>query len=200
MTSRYSRVSNGGPKPKTPFKKHQVFEVATSLTESKYIANDLANAKRYAYRAKVQVVGDPNVKPYEPIYLDGLADGMSGYWTVLSVKHIFGGAPAKYLMEVEVGTDVLGDVNPNAWKAVPQRDITGELAGQSLRATTSTLTDYSFSVNNSDLTPDFGVTIPSSSVSKKQISVSENIVPTDPYSVTPPDFRTVKRTVTWRAE
>lgn len=198
--SRYSKVTKKGTKKQAAFKKHQVYEVATSLTESKYIANDIANAKRYAFRATVHIVGNPNVKPYEPIYLDGLPNELAGYWTVLSVKHILGGEPANYMMEVEVGTDIIGDTNPDAWKAMDQRDIVGELSGQSLTQSKSTLSDYSFSVNDSSLTPTYGKTLPTAAVKKKATSVPETIVPTDPYSVTPPDFSNVKRTVKWVAK
>ena len=111
--STFSNSKVGVPSEAT-FEQHHVYEVATSLTDSKYIANDIANSKRYAYRAKATLVGVASVRPYDPIYLHGLSNGMSGYWTVLAVKHIFGGMAMRYMMEVEVGTDVLGDTNPAA--------------------------------------------------------------------------------------
>ena len=191
MTSRFSKVNKkNSSASKAAFNKHNVFEVATTLTESKYIANDFADAQRYAYRAKVNLIGDCLVKPYEPIYLDGLPDGMDGYWTVLSVTHIFGGVPAKYMMQLEVGTDILGQTNPEAYKAVPVRDISGELSGQAISPTQSKLQDYSFSVNNSTLEPDYGITAPSSAVSKPYNDLGEDAAP---------DFSIIKRPVTWAA-
>lgn len=191
MTSRFSKVDAKNSKvSKASFTKHNVFEVATTLTESKYIANDFADAQRYAYRAKVSLIGDSLVKPYEPIYLDGLPDGMSGYWTVLSVTHIFGGIPAKYMMQLEVGTDILGQTNPDAYKAVPVRDISGEISGQAISPAQSKLQDYSFSVNNSTLEPDYGITSPSSSVSKPYNDLGVDAAP---------DFSIIKRPVTWAA-
>jgi len=189
--SRFSKVnkSNSGSS-KAAFTKHNVFEVATTLTESKYIANDFADAQRYAYRAKVNLIGDCLVKPYEPIYLDGLPDGMDGYWTVLSVKHIFGGIPARYMMKLEVGTDILGQTNPDAYKAFSKRDISGELSGQAITPALSTLQDYSFSINNSTLEPNYGVTPPSSVVVKPYNDLGQDVVP---------DFSIIKRPVTWAA-
>lgn len=192
-----SRYSEG--KTSASFQKHQVYDVATSLTESKYIANDLADAKRYQYRAKAVVVGNSLVKPYDAIYLDGLPNGMSGYWTVLSVKHVFGGAPANYMMALELGTDVLGETNQAASKAKQVRDVIGELSGQAIRPASSTLKDYSFAINASPIEPNYGTTVKSSQVVKRTTAIPETIVPSDPYSVTPPDFSKVKRTIKWES-
>jgi len=191
MTSRFSKINKqNSSSSKAAFNKHNVFEVATTLTESKYIANDFADAQRYAYRAKVNLIGDALVKPYEPIYLDGLPDGMDGYWTVLSVVHIFGGVPARYMMQLEVGTDILGQTNPDAYKAIPVRDVSGEISGQAISPAQSKLQDYSFSVNNSTLEPDYGITSPSSAVSKPYNDLGEDAAP---------DFSIIKRPVTWAA-
>jgi hypothetical protein len=198
MQSRFSKVSKNKPSS-AAFKTHQVFDVATSLTESKYIANDYADANRYAYKASVVVVGNSTVKPYEPVYLDGLPNGMSGYWTVLSVTHVFGGQPAKYMMRLEVGTDVLGQTDENAYKAKDTRDVAGELSNQNLSPVPTVLQDYSFSVNNSPLEENNGVVNPSNTTSPKKTAVPENIVPEDIYSVTPPDFSIIKRPVSWGA-
>lgn len=192
-----TRYSDG--KNTASFQRHQVYDVATSLTESKYIANDLADAKRYQYRARVVLVGNSSIKPYSLIYLDGLPNGLSGYWTVLSVKHIFGGVPADYTMEVGLGTDKLGDTNDSAYKAKEVRDVVGELSGQAIKPAKSTLKDYSFAINATTLTPTYGKTNPSSQVKKRQTAIPESIVSTDPYSVSKPDFSNVKRTVKWEA-
>lgn len=194
MTSRYS-----SGKTTAAFKKHQVYDVATSLTESKYIANDLADAKRYQYRARAVVVGNSAVKPYEAVYLDHLPNGLSGYWTVLSVKHIFGGSPANYMMELELGTDVLGDTSDEASKAKKLRDIPGEISGQAIRPSESTLKDYSLDINSRPLIANFGTTEKTSVVKPRATDVPETIVPTDPYSVKPPNFSNIKRTVKWEA-
>lgn len=193
-----SRYSSG--KNTASFQKHQVYDVATSLTESKYIANDLADAKRYQYRARVVLVGNSSVKPYELVYLDGLPNGLSGYWTVLSVKHIFGGVPADYTMELEVGTDKLGDTSDSANKAKEVRDVIGELSGQAIKPSGSKLKDYSFDINSSSITPNYGTTAPTSQVKKRATAIPESIVPTDPYSVKAPDFSNIKRTVKWEAK
>lgn len=194
MSSRYSSSKNVAL-----FQKHQTYEVSTSLTDSKFIANDLADTNRYQYRASAVLVGNCLVKPYEAIYLDGLPNGMSGYWTVLSVTHIFGGVPSPYMMELELGTDTLGETYAGARKDTKQRDIAGELSGQAIRASESTLKEYSFSPNNNSLLPDTGVKIATEATKARATAVPETIVPENPYSVKAPDFSNVKRTSLWEA-
>lgn len=182
MTEQYIRSEN---LKKAQYRKHHIYEVAKTSTEAKYIANDLANAKRYAYRARVVLLGEASVRPYDPIYLDGLPNGLSGYWTVLSVKHQFNTQSLKYKMELEVGTDKLGDVNPNASKAVQSRNVEAELAGQSLEPVQSMLIDIQGSVNSSSLVNTYGATTPTPTVAP-----AANAVPTsisaDPYSYDAP--------------
>lgn len=191
--SSYSRQNN--PKRYT---RHYVHEVATSLTDAKYVANDLANMKRYAYRAKVVTIGNAAVRPYDPIYLDGLPNGMSGYWTVLSVTHIFGGKDSEYKMELEVGTDTLGDVDKNAFKNAQTRDVEGELAGQSIEPAESVLINISSSVNASPLTPSYNSSIPTPVVTPPDNAVPSDIT-TNPYDYSYPVPKVDSSTVKWVA-
>lgn len=167
------------------YTKHHIYEVAKNKAEAKYIANDIANAKRYAYRAKVTVLGDASVRPYDPIYLDGLPNGMSGYWTVLSVKHLFNNIDVQYKMELEVGTDKIGDTNPDAYKANMYRDVQAELAGQSLDPAKSKLLSVSASVNSQSLSPNYGNTSPTSIVTPAFNAVPASIT-TNVYSYDTP--------------
>ena len=172
-SSRFSNV-NSKANPPAIYKKYHVHDVVTTLTEGKYIASDFADAHRYAYRATATLVGNVNVRPYEPIYLDGLPNGMSGYWTVLSVRHIFGTDIAKYILIVEVGTDVLGETNEDAYKAKETRDVNAEISGQSVEASSSFLTDYAAKINGTALVPPSGGSV---NVSKSAFAFS-----TDPTS------------------
>lgn len=196
-----SNFSNGstGANKKAQFKKHHVYEVASSLADSKHIATDYSNAHKYQHRARVTLVGHATLRPYDPIYLDGLPNGMSGYWTVLSIKHIFGGRPANYMMEVEVGTDVIGDINDLAYLAADTRDIQSELSNQSLTAADSAVVSTPLSVNQSDMVTTYGATSPTPVVGSSALSVPEGITGI-PFDVTPPDFTGVKRTVQWASQ
>lgn len=196
-----SNFSNGssGSNKKAQFKKHHVYEVATSLADSKHIATDYSNAHKYQHRARVTLVGHSTLRPFDPIYLDGLPNGMSGYWTVLSIKHIFGGRPANYMLDVEVGTDVIGDVNEFAYLASDTRNIQSELSNQSLTAADSSILNTPVSVNQSDMIENVGITSPTPVVSISDLAVPEGITST-PFDTTPPDFTGVKRTVQWTSQ
>lgn len=195
MTDSFIRKENLN---KAQYTKHHIYEVAKNKTEAKYIANDIANAKRYAYRAKVILLGDASVRPYDPIYLDGLPNGMSGYWTVLSVKHIFNNIDVQYKMELEVGTDKVGDVNTNASTATVYRDVQAELAGQSLDPSSSTLINIPSSVNSNPLVPNYGTTSPTTVVTSAYDAVPLTIS-TDPYSYSYPTPIKTQDTVKWVA-
>ncbi len=194
MKPSFSKVSNSTP-PRAKFKSFQVHEVATSLSESKYIASDLADARRYAYRATAVLVGNVNVKTYEPIYIDGLPNGLTTYWTVLKVTHLFGGSVGNYMLEVELGADVLNDTNENASKAKDTRDVNAEISGQSIDSPSSTLVSYNTSVNSTTLEQ---VENRSVRVSATNNFVADTGIP-DLYQTSVPDFSKTKQTAIWRA-
>lgn len=194
-SSIYSKVSSS-TKEAAKYKKYHVLEVVTSLTEGKYIASDLADAQRYAYRASATLVGNVNIRPYEPIYLDGVPNGMSGYWTVLSVRHIFGSDIAKYIAIVELGTDIIGETNETAYKAADTRDVNAEISGQSIGRSSSVLMDYKASVNASTLVPPQQGSV---NVSKSAFESVVDASSPDLYQNDVPDFSIIKRSTAWVA-
>jgi hypothetical protein len=181
---------------KAVFKTHHVYEVASGLAEAKSIADGFSNVHRWQHRAHVTIVASPNIRPYDPIYLDGLPNGLSGYWTVLSVKHQFGGRPARYLVELEVGTDIIGDTSLTASNKSDTRDVQSDLAGQSLVASEAKLTSYSLSVNGSSLSPNNGIVTPTGLSTAPGITglVIDGVTP---YKTSAPNLSGVKRTVQW---
>jgi len=191
-----NNFSNNTPKstPKATYQKHHVYEVSTNLTESKLIAQNYADAHRYQHRAEVLLVGNADLRPYDPIYLDGLPNGLSGYWTVISIQHIFGGVPANYTMKVEVGTDIIGDVNPNAAKNSQVRDIQSDLAGQSLTSSGAQLSQYSLSPNANSLDPVTSASEPTAIVSSSPVGVPAI---SGTSKAPAPNLKNVKRTVQW---
>ena len=185
----------------TPFKKHYPYEAATSLSDAKHIADDYSNVHKYQHRASVTVVGNSDIRPYDPIYLDGLPNGMSGYWTVLSVVHVFGGRPTNYLLKLEVGTDIIGEVNSSAQYTSGARDIQGDLSGQSLAIADVSLTEYSDSPNASSLEPDYGLTQTTANnvVSPSAVPSAESLKAT-PFKDKAPNLSNVKKKVQWSAK
>jgi hypothetical protein len=143
------------------------------------------------------IVGTADLRPYDPIYLDGLPNGMSGYWTVLSLKHIFNGRVANYMLELVVGTDIIGDTSTTAYLNANTRDVQAELAGQSLTAAPSQLIDRNPAINASSLFPNYGTTPPT-----PQVSPNASAVPNltgDQFLNGGPDLSAIKRTIQWTA-
>jgi hypothetical protein len=185
---------------KAKFVKHLPFEVASTIAEAKFIAQDLAEANRYNYRGVALLMGDANVNVGEYIYLDNLDHSMSGYWTVIAVSHMFGGGDYSYQMEVLVGTDSLGGADPNIGKNSGKRDFESELSKQSLKPKGSKLNNYPIGVNNGKT--DLGVkntrsskNIPGPNAKPLATTYTPNI-----YKNEVPDFSQVARQVTWRAQ
>lgn len=195
MKSPHSKTSK-----KAKFVKHLPFEVAKTISEAKFIAEDLAEANRYNYRGVALLAGDANVGVGDSIYLDNLDQNMSGYWTVIAVKHIFGGGNQTYQLEVLVGADSIGDSDPNIGKNLGKRDFEAELSKQSLKPKGAKLNNYSIGVNNGKT--DLGVkktksfkNIPGPNTKPLATKYSPNI-----YKNDVPDFSQVARQVTWTAK
>jgi hypothetical protein len=196
MKSPYSNTTTN-KKTKALYDQHLTQEVVNNITDAKQIANDYAANKRYVHRAKVTTVGNANVRPYYPVYLDGLPNGLSGYWTVLSVRHTFGGIPARYMLALEVGTDIIGETNPNASKAVAIRDVQAEIIGQDEGGVVEPiLFSIELSPNSSSIAPDYGNTIGTSITQPSEVAIPEGLS-TNMYAVNPPDFSQISRKVTW---
>jgi hypothetical protein len=182
------------------FVKHLPFEVAKTISEAKFIAQDLAEAERYAYRGVAILLGDANVNVGESIYLDNLDQNMAGYWNVISVSHSFGGGNNTYQMEVLVGTDSLGNPNPTIGKNLGKRDFEAELSKQSLKPKGSKLNNYPIGVNNGKT--DLGVkkTKSSKNISGPNTRPLATTYTPNIYKNEVPDFSQVARQVTWKAK
>ena len=180
------------------FKKHHPHEVINDLTSSKQIAQSFNDANKYQHRAKVTIVGHATLRPYDPIYLDGLPNGMSGYWTVLSVEHVFGGRVANYMVEIEVGTDIIGDTDSKARDRSDTRDVQSDFAGQSLTSSSSALTEYNLSPNASPVNPSYGVATKTAIQNKSQIAIP-TVAGSTKFKNSPPNIGGVKKTIQWSA-
>jgi len=180
------------------FKTHYPHEVIKDLTNSKQIAKSYSDTKKYQHRARVTIVGHATLRPYDPIYLDGLPNGMSGYWTVLSVEHIFGGRVAKYLMNIEVGTDIIGEVDSKAKDRADTRDVQSDFANQSLVASPSKLSEYNLSPNASTVSPKYGITSKTAVQNVSKVAVPK-IPGATPFRDASPNISGIKKTVQWVA-
>jgi phage protein D len=85
--------------------------VASTNEVAKYEAKAAEDRNTFPYRGEVKVIGNPNLRPDMPVYLDGIGGEYSGYWTVLSAEHQIT-TPQRnaqqYVTVLTVGTDSLG--------------------------------------------------------------------------------------------
>jgi hypothetical protein len=66
---------------------------------------------RFPYKATAEVVGNPDLYPDCPVYLEGVGDEYSGFWTVLKTEHkvtLDTLLQYKYTTILHLGTDSLG--------------------------------------------------------------------------------------------
>jgi len=180
------------------FKKHHVQDSSNSLAESKQIADGYSENHKWQHRASVTVVGTPDLRPYDPIYLDGLPNGMSGYWTILSAVHVFGGSPANYMVMLEVGTDLLGDTNPNASAFSRTRDVQAELSGQALVQQDVVIVNAQTSPNANSFDLNTGTT-PSTAVNTPS-PVGVPTVPKSTLVIAPPKASVAKLKVQYKSK
>ena len=77
-----------------------------------YEARAIEEINGYPYRALVSAQGNPTLRPGSPVFLDGIGSGYSGYWTVISTKHIVveeSRNQFKYVTHMIVGSDSLNN-------------------------------------------------------------------------------------------
>lgn len=90
-----------------------VHEVIDSPLKAQLVAEAQSSVSRYKYKATALLVGHPPLRPYDPIYLTGLDDGMSGVWVVIEITHQFA-IELPYAMRVLLGSnDALLNMRPN---------------------------------------------------------------------------------------
>jgi hypothetical protein len=81
-----------------------IHEVIDSPLKAQIVAEAQSSVSRYKYRASALLAGYPPLRPYDPIYLTGLDDGMSGVWVVIEINHQFS-IDLAYAMRVVLGSN-----------------------------------------------------------------------------------------------
>jgi Phage tail baseplate hub (GPD) len=94
------------------FDRFDTSTVALDVNVANFEAEAAENRNYFPYRAKIEVLGNPNLHPDMPIYLDGLGAPYSGYWVILETEHNIIEEELnrqRYTTTLTVGTDSLGD-------------------------------------------------------------------------------------------
>ena len=125
VTKQGGEVSVRTGKQSEFFDRFDTQTVVTDYASAVYEAEALDMLTRYPYRASVEVLGNTELKPDMPIYLEGLGADYSGYWTIIDTEHIIDNLV--YTTKLTVGVDSLGTAN--IWKdgkslaSVPNPDL-----------------------------------------------------------------------------
>jgi hypothetical protein len=88
--------------------------VANDVETAGYEANAAEERNVFPYRAVVEVLGDPDLKPDMPVFLEGVGQTYSGYWTILQTEHKIIEEERnrqRYTTILTVGVDSLGTAN-----------------------------------------------------------------------------------------
>jgi hypothetical protein len=90
--------------------------VVPDITVANFEAEAAENRNYFPYRGTVEVLGNPNLRPDMPIYLDGIGEPYTGYWVILEAQHCIVEEELnrqRYTTTLVVGTDSLGQAK--AW-------------------------------------------------------------------------------------
>ena len=94
------------------FDRFQSGTTAVDFAGATYEAEAADVLTMFPYRAEVEVLGNVELKPTMPIYLEGIGSDYSGYWIILEAEHIVNNLV--YTTKLTVGSDSLGAAN--TWK------------------------------------------------------------------------------------
>ena len=85
--------------------------VAPDVQVATFEAEAAENRNYFPYRGVVEVLGNPDLHPDMPVYLDGIGDPYTGYWVILETNHHIVEEELnrqRYTTTLVVGTDSLG--------------------------------------------------------------------------------------------
>lgn len=88
--------------------------VANDVETAGHEANAAEERNAFPYRAVVEVLGDPDLRPDMPVFLEGVGQQYSGYWTILKTEHLIIEEERnrqRYTTILTVGVDSLGTAN-----------------------------------------------------------------------------------------
>jgi hypothetical protein len=100
-------------------------------------AKSVDERTRFPYRATAKVLGDPNLHPDMPVYVDGVASAYAGYWIILKAEHVIDSeaySNQRYVTILHLGTDSLGSAGARAGTAKAGKRV-AEVPNQRARRT-----------------------------------------------------------------
>lgn len=97
------------------FTEYRTEKVVNDQSVAVATAEGAAQLARFNIPARVKCQGDPRIRPYGTVYINGTGSLTDGFWTVREVHHMFHKV-GDYAMELTVATDGLGESRQNAFR------------------------------------------------------------------------------------
>lgn len=89
------------------FSEYRTDRVVSSATMAVSAADGLAQMARFNLPATATCQGDPRIRPFAPVYVNGTGDLTDGFWVVRDAHHMFHKV-GDYQMDITLATDGLG--------------------------------------------------------------------------------------------
>jgi phage protein D len=89
------------------FSDHKTNQVVHDITDAKTSSEGAAQLSRFNTPASVKGQGDPRMRPFSTVYIDGISDETDGRWLITEIVHIIT-LSGEYQVEMKVATDGYG--------------------------------------------------------------------------------------------
>lgn len=107
------------------FSEQRSDQVVGSYADATAMAEGAAHRGRLNLPAKIKCQGDPRIRPFAPVYIDGTGPSTDGYWMAKEVHHMISFA-GDYYIEMTASTD---GTNPELDSARPAKKRPGSVVG-----------------------------------------------------------------------
>lgn len=97
------------------FTQHMTDRVAPDAGASEVLAEGAAALARFNMPATAKAQGDPRLRPYGTVYIQGTGDSTDGYWVVNEVRHMMH-LVGDYEAEIKLSTDGTGAATETAFR------------------------------------------------------------------------------------
>lgn len=97
------------------FTEYRTERVVNNQNIAETVADGAAQLARFNIPAKALCQGDPRIRPFGTVFINGTGSLTDGFWVVREAHHMFHKV-GDYTMELTVATDGLGETNKSAFR------------------------------------------------------------------------------------
>jgi phage protein D len=97
------------------FTQHMTDRVASSVEASEVMVDGAAELARFNMPATAKAQGDPRLRPYGTVYIQGTGEATDGYWVVMEVRHMLHKI-GDYEVDLKLATDGTGSTSQTSFR------------------------------------------------------------------------------------